>query len=344
MKQLICPATGVLEVVDGPVPAIGPGELLVRMDACGICGTDLMKVFSPGRAGSMQLGHELVATVVQVGEGVERFAAGQRIAAAHHIPDYSSHFTRRGSESMDALFRRSNIDPGGFAEYVRLPSLHVAYTVLPVPADMPDLRAVFMEPLACCLRALDRVTILEGDSILIVGVGAAGLLFVPVLRDRSTTVLVSDVRPERLELAETWGARLGLLAGRDDIPAACHAATEGRGADLVILTIVTPQTVALALGAVRDGGTILLFGVKPGCVVPVDLWEVWRREVNLISSYSSTPDLLPRSMAILSRPDYSLEGTVSHILPLQDAARGFALAHQGQASKVVITTTTLDNP
>jgi len=337
MKQLICPATGVLEVVDVPIPAIGPGELLVRMDACGICGTDLMKVFSPGRTGSMQLGHELVATVEQVGEGVERFAAGQRIAAAHHIPDYSSHLSRRGSAPMDAQFKRSNIDPGGFAEFVRLPALHVAHTALPVPASMPDLRAVFMEPLACCLRALDRVTILEGDSILIVGVGAAGLLFVPVLRDRSTTVFVSDVRPERLALAKTWGASAGLLAGQDDAAAACRAATGGRGADLVILTIVSQQTLSLALAAVRDGGTVLLFGVKPGCVVPVDMWEVWRREINLVSSYSSTPDLLPRSMAILSRPDYALEQTVSHILPLQDAARGFALAHQGQASKVVIT-------
>jgi L-iditol 2-dehydrogenase len=195
MKQLVCPTSGVLEVIEVPIPAIGPGELLVRLDACGICGTDLMKVFSPGIAGPIRLGHELVATVVQVGDGVERFAAGQRIAAAHHIPDYSSHYSRRGSEPMDAMFKRSNIDPGGFAEYIRLSASHVAHTVLPVPATMPDLRAVFMEPLACCLRALDRVTILEGDSILIVGVGAAGLLFVPVLRDRSTTVLVSDVRP-----------------------------------------------------------------------------------------------------------------------------------------------------
>jgi L-iditol 2-dehydrogenase len=337
MKHLVCSASGIVELIETPLPVIGPGELLVRLDACGICGTDLMKVFSPGVAGSMQLGHELVATVVQVGDGVERFVVGQRVAAAHHVPDYGSHYSRRGSEPMDALFKRSNIDPGGFAEYIRLPAMHVANTVLPVPAAVPDLRAVFMEPLACCLRALDRISVLEGDTILVVGVGAAGLLFVPVFRDRSTTVLVSDLRPERLELARTWGAKAALPAGQDEAAAACRDWADGRGADVVILTVVSQQTVYLALAAVRDGGTILLFGVKPGSVVPIHVWDLWRREINLVSSYSSTPDLLPRSMALLSRPEYALEHTVSHVLPLQEAATGFALAQQGLASKVVIT-------
>lgn len=337
MKQLICPATGVLKLAEVPIPAIGPGEILVRMNACGICGTDVMKVYSPTVAKPVQLGHEVVATVAEVGEGVERFTPGQRVAIAHHVPDYSSHYSRRGSAPMDPLFKQSNIDPGGFAELIRVPALQVEHTVLPVPDAMPDLRAVFMEPLACCLRALDRVTVLEGDTVLIIGVGAIGLLFVPLLRDRSATVLASDIRVERLALARDWGARAGLLAGEDDVAAACRAHSEGRGVDLVILTVVTSQTLSLALTAVRDGGTLLLFGAKPNAVVPIDMWELWRREIDVTSSYSTTPDLLPRSMAVLNRDDYPLEQTVSHSFPLQEAPKGFAVAHEGRASKVVIT-------
>lgn len=337
MKHLVSPATGVLEVIDVTPPEIGPGELLVRLNLCGICGTDLMKVYSPQVARPLQLGHELVATVVEVGEGVNGFRPGQRVVAAHHVPDYSSHYSRRGSEPMDGLFKRSNIDPGGFAELIRLPALHVQHTVLPLAESMPDLRAVFMEPLACCLRALDRVTVLEGDTVLIVGAGAVGLLFVPLLRDRSATVLVSDLRQERLHLARRWGAAAGFMWGQADVAAGCRDYSQGRGADLVILTVVNRPVLELALAAVRDGGTLLFFGAKPGDVAPLELWEVWRREINLVSSYSATPELLPRSLAILSRDEYTLEQTISHVLPLAEAPAGFALAHQGQASKVVIS-------
>jgi len=336
MKQLICPATGQLAVVDVPVPVIGPGEVLLRLSLCGICGTDLMKVYSPSVAKPVQLGHEVVGTVVEVGRDVHKVAVGQRVAAAHHVPDYSTHYTRRGSAPMDALFKQSNIDPGGFAEYIRLPALQVQHTLQIVPDAMPDLRAVFMEPLACCLRTLDRAPLLEGDTALIVGAGAVGLLFVPLLRARSARVLAVDVRQERLDVVAGWGATAGFLTGRDDVVAGVRHYTEGRGADQVILTVVNPGTMQLALEAVRDGGVLVLFGVKPDTSMPFDFWQLWRREINVISSYSSTPDLLPRAMAILAREEVALEATVSHVLPLDEAARGFQLVHDGQASKVVI--------
>lgn len=337
MKQLICPATGLVEVAEVEEPTIGPEELLVRLRLCGICGTDLMKVYSDSVPKPVQLGHELVATVERTGQNVVGVSPGQRVAVAHHVPDFSSHYTRRRSGPMDAQFKRSNIDPGGFAELIRLPAAHARHTTLLVPDDMPDLRAVFMEPLACCLRALDRVQLLEGDTALIVGAGAVGLLFVPLLRDRTVIPLVSDVREERLRLAQQWGAQAAFQADRDDIPAACRERTAGRGVDLVILTVLSEATLAMALAACRDGGTVLLFGAKPGAILPVDIWEVWRREINLVSSYSATPDLLPRSLAILSRADYPLEQTISHTLPLAEGPTGFELVHKGLASKVVIT-------
>jgi L-iditol 2-dehydrogenase len=336
MKQLHCPAAGMLEVVETPLPVIGAGEVLVQMRYCGVCGTDLMKVYAPDVAKPVQLGHEVVGVVAAVGAGVERVVAGQRVAFAHHVPDYSSHFTRRGSAPMDALFKHTNIDPGGFAEYIRVPALHVQHVLLPVPDDLPDLRAVFMEPLACCLRALDRVAVIEGDAALIVGVGAVGLLFAPLLADRAVTTFASDVRAARLALAQQWGVAQGFLASDPGAIAAMRAATAGRGVDLVVVTVLTQATLELALAAVRDGGVILLFGVKPATKLPLNWWDVWRREVNIVSSYSATPDLFPRALAILRRPGYTLETTVSHVLSLDDGAQAFHIAHEGLASKVVI--------
>ena len=327
MYQLICAATGVLETVERAVPSIAAGEVLVRLRCCGICGTDLMKVYDPSVAKPVALGHEVVGTIAAVGDGVSRFAVGERVALAHHVPDFGSHYTRRGSAPMDPLFKRTNLDPGGFAEFIRVPALHVEHTLCSLPATLPDLRAVFMEPLACCLRALDRVDLAEGDSALVVGVGAVGLLFLPLLADRSVTAFAVDLRPERLALALRWGADAGFLAGDAGCPAALRARTAGRGVDIVFLTALTPATLELALAVVRDGGTLLL---------SLNGWEIWRRELNLVSSYSATPDLLQRAIAVLQRPHYTMEHTVSHTLPLTAGAEAFRIAQSGSASKVVV--------
>lgn len=336
MKQLICPRDHVVEIVDVPQPACGAGELLIAMTACGICGTDLMKVYDPTVAKPVQLGHEIVGTVRALGSGVTAFQKHQRVAIAHHAPDYASHYTRRGSATQDPAFKSSNIAPSGFAEVIRVPADLAAHTVFAVPEDMPDLRAVFMEPLACCLRALDKVPVVEGDTVLIVGTGAIGLLFVPLLRDIKVRIVAADVRAERLQLARDWGAMATGLVGMDDIAAIAKQCSDNRGADLVILTVVNAATLALALDAVRDGGSIIPFGVKPGMMPQLDLWQMYRREISLVTSYSATPDGLSRAIALLAKPGFELETTISHELPLEGAAEGFELLHQAQASKIVI--------
>ena len=337
MKYLICEKENEAALKEVPVPKIGAGEMLVRLNACGVCGTDTLKIYNPGYAKPQKLGHEVVGTVIELGEGVSRFKLNQRVGFAHHVPDYGSYLTRQGSGTMDALFKSSNIDPGGFSEFIRLPALIVNHNVVAVPDAVPDLRAIFMEPLACCLRALDRVPLREGQSALVVGIGAIGILFVPLLRDKSVTTIVSDVRPERLSMAQEWGAAAGCIAGQDDIAATCKAHTEGRGVDVVILTALNQITFDMALSAVRDGGTILIFGGKPGTELKMDMWKVFLREINLITSYSTTPDVLPRAMALLSRNDYALEQLVSHTFGLDEAMQGFELVYRGQASKVAIT-------
>jgi L-iditol 2-dehydrogenase len=336
MNYLLCQTQDQIALQQMPVPEPGAGEIVVRMTMCGVCGTDALKIYG-GYPKPQKLGHEVVGVVHAVGAGVQAFRVGQRVGLAHHVPDYSSHYAQRGSETMDPQFKKSNIDPGGFAEFIRVPAMHVANTVVPIPDHVADTRAVFMEPLACCLRAMDRTPLREGDSALIVGVGAIGMLFVPLLRDKAVTALAADVRDERIALARDWGAAGGGVSGRDDLPALCKAHSAGRGVDAVILTVVNDATVRLALDCVRDGGTLMLFGGKPGAQLSLQYWDAFLREINFVTSYSATPDGLRRAMAVLAQPGYAeLESLISHRVPLTDAASGFEAVHQGRASKVVV--------
>ncbi len=332
---LTCSVDNRVTLETRPLPLILDGEILVQLRACGICGTDIAKVYDPYFKKPVQLGHELVATVVE--SKSERFKIADRVAIAHHAPDYNSHYSRRGSAPMDPLFKRSNIEPAGFAEFIRVPELLVENTVVKIPVHVPDLRAVFMEPLACCLRALERVSLLEGDTVLIVGAGAVGILFLPLFRDLKMKALVLDMREERLVLANAWGAAESWIANKIDASELAKRHTAGRGVDVVILSVVTKTTIETAILAVRDGGTIIIFGSKPKNEITIDWWEIWRREINLITSYSATPDLMLRAMDLLSREDYALETLISHQLPLLEAQQAFDLVHEGKASKTIIT-------
>ena len=337
MRYLSCIQQDEVAVLEAPQPQPGPGEIIVRMTACGVCGTDTLKVYG-AYPKPQKLGHEVVGVVHTLGEGVTQFTVGQRVGLAHHVPEYSSHWSRRGSETVEPMFKRTNIEPGGFSEYIRVPVPHVLNTVVPVPAHVSDRRAVFMEPLACCLRALDRVKLFEGDTALVVGVGAIGMLFLPLLRDRAVSTLVADVRSERLALAQQFGAGAGAISGQDDLPGLCKTHSAGRGVDVVVLTVVTDALLKTALACVRDGGTILLFGGKPGATLSFAYWDAFLREINFVTSYSATPDGLRRAMAVLSGPGYAnLEQLISHALPLERAHEGFEHVHKGQASKVIIT-------
>jgi L-iditol 2-dehydrogenase len=205
---------------------------------------------------------------------------------------------------------------------------------------MPDERAVFVEPLACCVRALKRVALLPGDTALVVGAGAIGLLFLALLRSRSIQLAALDLRADRLALARASGAALALDAADAATPARLRAATGERGADLAVLTVANPATFAQALGLLRDGGTILIFGAKPGDQpAATELWELYRREITVISSYSPAPADLHEALAQLRRPDFALERLVTHQLPLEQIDQAMRLARAQQAIKVLIRPT-----
>jgi L-iditol 2-dehydrogenase len=265
VKAAVC-TSGVITVRDWPEPAPGAGELLLRVRGCGLCGSDILKVTAAAPAPAV-LGHEVVGDVVEVGVGVHRFATGDRLVVAHHVPCFACHYCRRGSPSMCRHFKRINLDPGGFAELVRVPAPNVEHAAFRLPAAMADETASFTEPLACCLRAVKRARIGPGDTALVVGLGSIGCLLVQLLTlAGASAILADDVLPARRAL----GRRMGALVLDD--PAALDAAvaqvSDGRGVDCVVITAGGAAVLPAAAARVRDGGTLHYFAGGAGESLP----------------------------------------------------------------------------
>jgi L-iditol 2-dehydrogenase len=318
-----------------PEPEVGTGELLLRVRGCGLCGSDIAKIVAPETRGPAVLGHEVVGDVVRTGPGVAGFGVGDRVVAAHHVPCGTCHYCRRGSESMCRAFKASNLDPGGFAEYVRVPPANVRHATFRVPDHLTDEEASFVEPLACCVRAVDRARVESGDTVVVVGLGSIGCLFVQLLSRAGAAVVGADPLSDRVALALTLGAR---AAGAGDAAAsAARELSEGRGADHVILTGGGAEVLPWAAGLVREGGTLHVFAGGPGESLPLPLGTLYHRELTLTSTYSSSPATLARAFWLLSAGKVEVDRLITHRLPLERLAEGVELMRRREALKVYVT-------
>lgn len=339
MKAVQLRESGVVELVELPVPSIGSGELLLEMRACGLCGTDLAKIFG-GKPpnGPVPLGHELVGVVKAVGEGVSRFATGDRLAVAHHVPCGRCRYCRHGSETMCPQFKATNIDPGGFAELVRIPARQVEQAAFRLPDVLPDDVGIFMEPLACALRAVKRSDIQAGDQIAVVGAGAMGLLVAQAIALRGARPVCLDLVEGRLELARILGIEATVNVASPDPMDALLNMTGGEGIDGAILTAVSGQILEAMLGALRDGGRINLFADANGTTHhPVDLSALWRRELSLVTTYSTTPVELGEAIGHLACGAVQVLPLVTHRFDLTRFEEGARLQREGRAIKVVFS-------
>jgi len=314
-------------------PEIGAGELLLRLRGCGLCGSDIAKIVVDHPA-PMVFGHEVVGDVAEVGAGVERFAVGDRVVAAHHVPCFACHYCRRGSPSMCRAFKRSRLDPGGFAERIRVPAVNVAHATFTVPAHVSDEAASFVEPLGCCLRALRRVRVEPGDTAVVVGLGSIGCLFVQLLRRAGAAVVGADVLPERVDLAKRLGGEA--FAAPDAVARWVREQSDGRGADLVLLTAGGAAALPSAAALARDGGTIHYFAGGPGADLPLPLDALYHRELTITATYSSSPADLAEAHAIVAAGEVVVEPLITHRLPLAEVARGVDLMLRREALKVFV--------
>ena len=338
MRAAVYVGDGRVEARSLPVPTIGPGELLVALRSCGLCGSDIYKIVHGTVPAPAVLGHEVVGTVVAVGTGVHRFAPGSRVVVAHHVPCGTCHYCRHGNISMCRAFRSSNLDPGGFAAFIRVPARHVAEVTFPVPDSLGDAEAAFTEPLASCLRAVKRSALEPGEAAVVVGLGSIGLLLTQLLHLRGARVVGVDPLPDRRHLARRLGAEAALDPTCEDVGAAVRAVSDGRGADLVLLAAGSAATLPLALDWVRDGGALCCFApLAPDAPVPVDLNPLYYRELTLFGSYSPSPADLGEALDLLASGRVRVAELITHRLPLTALGEAVVAVREHRALKVILT-------
>lgn len=327
-----------LRVEEMPVPQIGAGELLVRVEACGICGSDVMEWYRLDRA-PLVLGHEIGGQVVGVGEGVTRYREGDRITAAHHVPCNTCHYCLNGNHTVCDTLRNTNFDPGGFAQYLRLPQINVDRGVFRLPDEVSYEEATFVEPLACVLRGQRRARLQPGNSVLVVGSGIAGLLHVQMARALGAgRLMATDINDYRLETALRFGAD-AVFRAEEDIPARVRQANQGLLADIVIVGTGAVSAINQALQSVERGGTVLLFApTDPGTTIPVSINEFFfRNDITLTTSYAGSPADHQAALELIRAGTVSVSEMITHRLRLAETGSGFQMvADAGDSIKVII--------
>lgn len=320
-----------------PVPRIGPGELLVRIKASGICGTDVMEWYRVKKA-PLVLGHEISGEIVSVGDGVEQYRVGDRVFVSHHVPCNRCRYCLSGHHSVCDTLRQTHFDPGGFAECVRVPKINVELGTLLLPDELSFEEGSFIEPVGCVVRAQRVARLQPGQSVLVIGSGISGLLHVQVARvNGATRVVATDVNDYRLKAAVELGADATLHAA-EDVPARLRDVNDGRLADLVIVCTGAMPAVQQAIHSVERGGTLLFFAPTAADVhVPIPLYEFWRNEITITTSYAASPEEIQTALEWIHTRRVRVREMITHRLGLADAARGFQLVAEARDSiKVII--------
>jgi len=320
-----------------PTPQIGPGEVLMRVEASGICGTDLLEWYRLHKA-PLVLGHEVAGVIAAVGEGVEHYKAGDRICAAHHVPCNTCHYCLSGHHTVCDTLRRTNFDPGGFAEYVRLPRINVERGIFPLPDEVSFEEATFVEPLACVLRGQRLARLQPRQGVLVIGSGVAGLLHIQLARASGAGCIVAtDIADYRRVAARKFGADIAARA-EEYTPDSLRRAAGGRLADLVIICSGATSAITQALESVERGGTVLFFApTEPGATVPISVNDLfWRNEITLTSSYGGSPADYAAALELIQAGKISVREMITHRLGLAETGTGFQLVARAQESLKVI--------
>ncbi|MFH1383012.1 MAG: zinc-dependent dehydrogenase [Chloroflexota bacterium] len=327
-----------VRVEERPVPKIGPGELLMRVEASGICGSDVMEWYRLDRA-PLVLGHEVAGEIVTVGDEVKNYKEGDRIAVAHHVPCNTCHYCRSGHPTACDTLRRTNFDPGGFAEYLRLPAINVDRGVFRLPNEMSFEDATFIEPLACVFRGLRRTQLQPGQSVLVIGSGIAGLLMLHLAGALGAgRIIATDISDYRLQAAKRFGAEVTFPANEYS-PDQLRQINGGRLADLVIVCTGATTAMQQALQSVERGGTVLFFApTGPGINIPISINELfWRNDITLTTSYAGSPADYATAMELIRTHRVQVRDMITHRLGLAETGLGFQLVAEAQNSiKVII--------
>lgn len=320
-----------VDVEETAMPVVGEKDILIKVMASGICGSDVMEWYRIKKA-PLVLGHEITGEVVQVGGEVTRFKEGDRVFATHHVPCDECYWCLRGHQTACPTFHTvNNFMPGGFAEYLRVTGRSVDTGVLLLPEGMSYEEGSFIEPLGTVVRGLRAIDLKPGDSIAVLGCGIAGLLMIKTARALGAgRVIATDIDEYRLRAAKTFGAEATAHAD-SDIPDFIRKANNGRLADKVVICAGALPAAKQALESVERGGTVLFFAVpKPGEMIHIDFNPFWRNDVSLKTCYGAAPLDNAQALGLIRAGNVNVKDLITHRFPLEEIGRAFKIAGEGK--------------
>jgi L-iditol 2-dehydrogenase len=346
MRAVVYRGINDMRVETVPVPEIGPGELLIKVATCGICGTDLKKIHMGSHSAPRIFGHEMAGTIVQVGDGVEGFDIGDRVMTFHHVPCGECYYCRKRTPSQCPLYLKTGVTAGfapsggGFAEYIRVMDFVVQKGgVVHIPNGVPFEQAAFIEPLNTVLKGVKLLNLAPDDTVLVIGQGPIGLMHAALAKRTGARVLTSDLFPERHAIAARFGLANPIFAETENVVERVKAETEGRGADAVILAVGGNALIKTALDSARYGGKVMLFAQTQHGEATFDPAAVCVDEKTLLGSYSSSFAILDEVCDIVLngyQSRFNLTQLISHRFPIEQAVEAIEIASHPQPGSMKI--------
>ncbi|MFA6056509.1 MAG: zinc-dependent dehydrogenase [Thermodesulfovibrionales bacterium] len=322
-----------IRIEDVPIPRIGPRDALLKTKACGICSGDVMPWYIEKKA-PLVLGHEPSGEIVEVGNEVTSFKAGDRVFTHHHAPCFTCRHCRRGDYVQCETWKNTKIEPGGIAEYILIPEINLENDTLNLPDNLSFEDGTFIEPSACVVKALKRAKIRNGDTVLVIGLGVMGQLHILLSRKYGAERIIgADMIPFRLNMAKKFGADEVIDVSKDDLIDALKDLTEGTMADLVIVGPNSSEAMRHGLSAAGAGGKVVLFTpAKPGEQLTINPNDLYFKDINLITSYSCGPTDTADALDIIAEGTVQAEKLITHRFPIEETAEAFRLTAEARDS------------
>ncbi len=346
MRAVVYRGINDMRVETVPVPRVGAGELLIKIATCGICGTDLKKIHMGSHSAPRIFGHEMAGVIVATGAGVTGYAVGDRVMTFHHVPCGECYYCRKQTPAQCPLYKKTGVTAGfepsggGFAQYIRVLDFVVQHRgVVHIPGDVPFEQAAFVEPLNTVLKGVKMLNLAPDDTVLVIGQGPIGLMHAALARRTGARVLTSDLFPERHAIAARFGLTEPIHAGQENVVERVNAATDGRGADAVILAVGGNALIRTAMDAARPGGKIMLFAQTQHGEATIDPAAVCVDEKTLLGSYSSSFPILDEVTGLVFdgyRKGFDLTQLISHRFPLEQAVEAIEIASHPQPGSMKI--------
>ncbi|PHY09987.1 MAG: L-iditol 2-dehydrogenase [Nitrosarchaeum sp.] len=340
MKTVSVKDPSIISVNEIDNPKLNSGDILVQMHACGICGSDLEKVFGEYGQPSMRLGHEPAGIIIDTSSDVSEFKKGDRVFTHHHVPCYSCHLCTHGNETMCSKYSETNLSPCGLSEEYVVPKWNVEHGgVLKIPDSMSFEQAAMIEPLACCLRAWTKYSYQQEDSVAIFGVGPTGMMHVMIAQlKKFSKIFCFDINDFRLEFAKKLNITDSINSADPDRKQKILDYTDNQGVDVAIVATSNLKALDDAISMVRKGGTVMMFGVpSKGSKIILNMTEIYSKEITLVTSYAASDIDTKEALRLIESSQINVLQLVTHTYSIQDSQKAFDHAKSGDhAMKIII--------